>query len=160
MSVRSTGVPYMLNGISSQRKIFNAKHYLACLEALSPPDLQSCKYSTACSECCNSLRMLCGRSTIYYLMRNMHSTLLAYLLNRLPPVQESVIMVRDLFRNKDMTEFIIATIPTMLGINESSRLLKVLRKGRHPLPAHDCQPGELPDKQCSPWQFMKSRLTA
>ena len=37
-------------------------------------------------------------------------------------------MVRDLFRNKDMTEFIIATIPTMLGINESSRLLKVLRK--------------------------------
>ena len=37
-------------------------------------------------------------------------------------------MVRDLFRNRDMTEFIIATIPTMLGINESSRLLKVLRK--------------------------------
>ena len=37
-------------------------------------------------------------------------------------------MVRDLFRNKDMTEFIIATIPTMLGINESARLLKALRK--------------------------------
>lgn len=42
--------------------------------------------------------------------------------------QESVIMVRDLFRNKDMTEFVIATIPTMLGINESARLLKALRK--------------------------------
>ena len=37
-------------------------------------------------------------------------------------------MVRDLFRNKEQTEFIIATIPTMLGINESSRLLKALRK--------------------------------
>ena len=37
-------------------------------------------------------------------------------------------MVRDLFRNKDTTEFVIATIPTMLGINESSRLLKALRK--------------------------------
>ena len=37
-------------------------------------------------------------------------------------------MVRDLFRNKDMTEFVIATIPTMLGINESARLLKALRK--------------------------------
>ena len=34
-------------------------------------------------------------------------------------------MVRDLFRNKELTEFIIATIPTTLGINESSRLLKV-----------------------------------
>ena len=37
-------------------------------------------------------------------------------------------MVRDLFRNKDMTEFIIATIPTRRGSNESSRLLTVLRK--------------------------------
>lgn len=37
-------------------------------------------------------------------------------------------MVRDLFRNKETTEFVIATIPTMLGINESSRLLKALRK--------------------------------
>ena len=43
-------------------------------------------------------------------------------------LQESVIMVRDLFRNKETTEFVIATIPTMLGINESSRLLKALRK--------------------------------
>ena len=43
-------------------------------------------------------------------------------------------MVRDLFRNKEQTEFIIATIPTMLGINESSRLLKALRK--EDIPCH------------------------
>ncbi len=49
-------------------------------------------------------------------------------------LQESVIMVRDLFRNKEQTEFIIATIPTMLGINESSRLLKALRK--EDIPCH------------------------
>jgi arsenite-transporting ATPase len=35
--------------------------------------------------------------------------------------------VKDLFRNKDTTEFIIATIPTVLGISESGRLLKSLR---------------------------------
>jgi arsenite-transporting ATPase len=34
---------------------------------------------------------------------------------------------RDLFRDADQTEFVIATIPTMLGINESSRLAKTLK---------------------------------
>ena len=36
-------------------------------------------------------------------------------------------MVRDLFRNKETTEFVIATIPTILGMNESARLLGALR---------------------------------
>ena len=36
-------------------------------------------------------------------------------------------MVRDLFRDKDTTEFVIATIPTVLGVNESGRLLRALR---------------------------------
>ena len=35
--------------------------------------------------------------------------------------------VKDLFRNKETTEFVIATIPTVLGISESGRLLKSLR---------------------------------
>lgn len=43
-------------------------------------------------------------------------------------LQDSVVMVRDLFRDRDQTEFIIATIPTVLGINESRRLLAALRK--------------------------------
>ena len=47
-------------------------------------------------------------------------------------LQDSVIMVRDLFRSEDQTEFIIATIPTMLGVNESARLIKALRKERIP----------------------------
>lgn len=41
-------------------------------------------------------------------------------------------MVRDLFRDKEQTEFIIATIPTVLGINESRRLLKALREDEIP----------------------------
>ena len=41
--------------------------------------------------------------------------------------QESVVMVRDLFRDADTTEFVIATIPTVLGVNESGRLLRALR---------------------------------
>ena len=55
--------------------------------------------------------------------------------NQLAPVrcgQDSVIMVRDLFREEGLTEFVIATIPTMLGINESSRLLRALRKEKIP----------------------------
>jgi arsenite/tail-anchored protein-transporting ATPase len=36
--------------------------------------------------------------------------------------------VKDLFRNKETTEFVIATIPTVLGISESGRLLKSLRE--------------------------------
>ena len=41
-------------------------------------------------------------------------------------------MVRELFRDQDATEFIIATIPTVLGINESARLLTALRRERIP----------------------------
>lgn len=41
-------------------------------------------------------------------------------------------MVRDLFRNQGSTEFVIATIPTVLGVSESSRLLKALRKEQIP----------------------------
>ncbi len=41
-------------------------------------------------------------------------------------------MVRELFRDQAATEFIIATIPTVLGINESARLLQALRKERIP----------------------------
>lgn len=37
-------------------------------------------------------------------------------------------MVRDLFRDREANEFIIATIPTVLAVKESSRLLAVLRK--------------------------------
>jgi arsenite-transporting ATPase len=47
-------------------------------------------------------------------------------------VQDSVVMVRDLFRNEGSTEFVIATIPTVLGVSESSRLLKALRKEKVP----------------------------
>lgn len=42
--------------------------------------------------------------------------------------QENVILVRDLFRDKEANEFIIATIPTVLAVKESARLLQVLRK--------------------------------
>lgn len=42
--------------------------------------------------------------------------------------QENVILVRDLFRDKEANEFIIATIPTVLAVKESARLLKALRK--------------------------------
>lgn len=41
-------------------------------------------------------------------------------------------MVRELFQNQESTEFVIATIPTVLGINESVRLLKALRHDKIP----------------------------
>ena len=43
-------------------------------------------------------------------------------------VQDSVAMVRDLFRDQENTEFIIATIPTVLGVRESARLAVALKK--------------------------------
>lgn len=51
----------------------------------------------------------------------------------LPPLvrlglQNSVRLVRDLFHDADTTEFIIATIPTVLGVNESARLAGALRR--------------------------------
>lgn len=41
-------------------------------------------------------------------------------------------MVRDLFRDKEANEFIIATIPTVLAVKESARLLKALRRENIP----------------------------
>ena len=41
-------------------------------------------------------------------------------------------MVRDLFRDAETTEFVIATIPTVLGVNESGRLLRALRHDQIP----------------------------
>lgn len=62
----------------------------------------------------------------------------AQVLNHLPCVclstrcdgtlQESIRGVRDLFRDASQTEFIIATIPTQLGIAESKRLLAALQE--------------------------------
>jgi arsenite-transporting ATPase len=43
-------------------------------------------------------------------------------------LQERIRGVKALFRDKSQTEFIIATIPTQLGINESRRLLGTLRE--------------------------------
>ena len=40
--------------------------------------------------------------------------------------------VKDLFRNEQTTEFVIVTIPTVLGISESGRLLKSLRQEEVP----------------------------
>ncbi|KAK9820634.1 hypothetical protein WJX81_000579 [Elliptochloris bilobata] len=51
---------------------------------------------------------------------------------KLEALKESVAMVRELFRDQAATEFIIATIPTVLGINESARLLQALRRERIP----------------------------
>ncbi len=36
-------------------------------------------------------------------------------------------LVRELFRDANQSEFIIATIPTVLALNESSRLLTALK---------------------------------
>eukprot|EP00798_Chlamydomonas_sp_ICE-L_P030458 gene30458-35468_t len=47
---------------------------------------------------------------------------------KLELLKERVGQVQKLFRNKECTEFVIATIPTYLGVNESSRLLKSLRQ--------------------------------
>ncbi len=46
--------------------------------------------------------------------------------------QESVIMVKDLFRDAQQTEFVIATIPTVLGVNESARLAASLKRDSIP----------------------------
>jgi arsenite/tail-anchored protein-transporting ATPase len=42
-------------------------------------------------------------------------------------------VVRDLFRDDIQTEFIVATIPTMMAISESQRLVEELRKERIPV---------------------------
>ncbi|CAG9465867.1 unnamed protein product [Pedinophyceae sp. YPF-701] len=46
---------------------------------------------------------------------------------KLEELQRRVLVVRDLFRNADLSEFVIATVPTLMAANESRRLLKELR---------------------------------
>ena len=46
---------------------------------------------------------------------------------KLEELKAKVIEVRDLFRDKTQTEFVIATIPTVMAVNESRRLLEELR---------------------------------
>lgn len=41
-------------------------------------------------------------------------------------------MVKDLFRDEKQTEFVIATIPSVLGVNESARLATSLHKDSIP----------------------------
>ena len=45
---------------------------------------------------------------------------------------DRVELVKMLFQNQKTTEFIIATIPTVLAINESRRLLQSLRQQQIP----------------------------
>jgi arsenite-transporting ATPase len=47
---------------------------------------------------------------------------------KLEQLKAQVKEVRNLFRDKSMTEFIIVTIPTVLGMSESGRLLQSLRE--------------------------------
>lgn len=53
-------------------------------------------------------------------------------LQKLEKLQSSVAMVRDLFRDEKQTQFVIATIATTLGMNESSRLAGALRREHVP----------------------------
>jgi len=46
---------------------------------------------------------------------------------KLEALRDRVRVVKDLFRDASQTEFVIATIPTVLGVSESARLLASLR---------------------------------
>ncbi|XP_031274069.1 ATPase ARSA1-like isoform X1 [Pistacia vera] len=48
--------------------------------------------------------------------------------HKLEQLRERMAKVRDLFRDKDTTEFVIVTIPTVMAVSESSRLHASLRK--------------------------------
>lgn len=52
--------------------------------------------------------------------------------DKLEEMQMSIRRVKDLFHDPEATEFIIATIPTMLAVSESARLIRALRKERIP----------------------------
>ena len=52
--------------------------------------------------------------------------------DKLEVMQQSIKKVKDLFHDAETTEFVIATIPTVLGINESARLIRALRKEKIP----------------------------
>ncbi|KAJ0470345.1 putative arsenite-transporting ATPase [Helianthus annuus] len=53
--------------------------------------------------------------------------------DKLEKLRERMIKVRELFRDTDSTEFVIVTIPTVMAINESSRLRASLTKENVPV---------------------------
>ncbi|XP_047971051.1 ATPase GET3B-like [Salvia hispanica] len=53
--------------------------------------------------------------------------------DKLEKLRERMIKVRELFRDTNSTEFVIVTIPTVMAINESSRLSASLRKESVPV---------------------------
>jgi arsenite-transporting ATPase len=52
--------------------------------------------------------------------------------DKLEALRASIRQVKDLFHDADSTEFIIATIPTVLAVSESARLARALRAERIP----------------------------
>lgn len=48
--------------------------------------------------------------------------------DKLEKLRERMVMVRDIFRDREATEFVIVTIPTVMAISESSRLCASLEK--------------------------------
>ncbi|XP_072995230.1 ATPase GET3B-like [Typha latifolia] len=53
--------------------------------------------------------------------------------DKLEQLRERMVKVRELFRDTESTEFIIVTIPTVMAINESSRLHASLKKENVPV---------------------------
>ncbi|EOY18703.1 hypothetical protein QUC31_006380 [Theobroma cacao] len=53
--------------------------------------------------------------------------------DKLERLRERMVKVRDLFRDSDSTEFVIVTIPTVMAVNESSRLRASLEKENVPV---------------------------
>ncbi|KAL0912524.1 hypothetical protein M5K25_018502 [Dendrobium thyrsiflorum] len=53
--------------------------------------------------------------------------------DKLEQLRERMIKVRELFRDTESTEFVIVTIPTVMAINESSRLSASLKKESVPV---------------------------
>ncbi|KAI9156727.1 hypothetical protein LWI28_011225 [Acer negundo] len=53
--------------------------------------------------------------------------------DKLERLRERMVKVRELFRDKDSTEFVIVTIPTVMAVSESSRLSSSLKKENVPV---------------------------
>lgn len=53
-------------------------------------------------------------------------------LDRLEDLMERVELVKMIFQNEKLTEFVIATIPAIMSINESKRLLHSLKEQKIP----------------------------
>ncbi|XP_022966746.1 ATPase ASNA1 homolog 2-like [Cucurbita maxima] len=53
--------------------------------------------------------------------------------DKLERLRERMVKVRELFRDKESTEFVIVTIPTVMAVNESSRLHASLKKESVPV---------------------------